>query len=66
MGEWRLGDQKVGPTRSPILIDSTIRLDLEVIGTIAGMHYLDVRDCGNLSGIEWTLRLLVSIAQKEQ
>jgi hypothetical protein len=66
MGEWRLGDQKVGPTRSPILIDSTIRLDLEVIGTIAGMHYLDVMDCGNLSGIECTLRLLVSIAQKEQ
>jgi hypothetical protein len=66
LGEWRLGDQKVGATRSPISIDSAIRLDLDVIGTITGMHYLGVRDCGNLSGIEWTIRLLVSIAQKEQ
>lgn len=66
MGEWRLGDQKAGPTRSPIPIDSAMRLDLDVIGTIAGIHYLGVGDCGNLSGIEWTLQLLVSIAQKEQ
>ena len=64
--EWRLGDQKVGPTRSPILIDDAIRLDLDVIGTIAGIHYLGVMDCGSLPGIEWTIRILVSMAQKEQ
>ncbi|KAG9197013.1 hypothetical protein G6514_002539 [Epicoccum nigrum] len=65
-GEWRLGDQKVGPTRSPILIDGAMRLDLDVIGTIERIHHLGVKACGQLFGIEWTLRLLVSIAQRDQ
>jgi hypothetical protein len=66
-GEWRMGSLRHNSNGIGVYSDGhTLRIGLELVGRIEAIYHLEVGDCGKLSGIEWSIRLLVTLAEKER
>lgn len=66
-GEWRMGSLRHDSNGIGVHSDGHIlRIGLELVGRIKAIYHLEVGDCGKLSGIEWSIRLLITLAGKEK
>ncbi|KAK4158785.1 hypothetical protein QBC43DRAFT_305185 [Cladorrhinum sp. PSN259] len=65
-GEWRMGSLNHDACGIGIYSDGrTLRIELQLVGRIETIYHLEVGDCGKVSGIEWSVRLLITLAEKE-
>jgi hypothetical protein len=59
--EWALGKQE-SPPQSPICLDGgVVTTELDLVGTIEQIHYLDVEKSGDVGAVEWAVELLGSL-----
>ncbi|KLU90635.1 hypothetical protein MAPG_10487 [Magnaporthiopsis poae ATCC 64411] len=60
--EWDLGNQHT-PAQSLISVEGDrITAELEVVGRIEKIHFLDVEESGEVKGVEWAIGILGSLA----
>ncbi|KAL8376600.1 hypothetical protein RB595_007617 [Gaeumannomyces hyphopodioides] len=60
--EWDLGNQHT-PAQSLISVEGgRITAELEVVGRIEKIHFLNVEDAGGVKGVEWAIGILGSLA----
>jgi hypothetical protein len=71
---WDLGDVKSPPGQTTITCQVSVQgessrpviyANLEFVGVLEKIHYLDVEDSGEVVGVEWTIGLLSTIAEVE-
>src|SRR5205814_458415 len=63
--EWNLGNQKMPPQVSITIEDGFVKTELDLVGEIEKIHYLDTEQSGEVAGVEWAIRLLGSTALAE-
>ncbi|KAL8380913.1 hypothetical protein RB595_005282 [Gaeumannomyces hyphopodioides] len=60
--EWGLGSQGT-PAQSLVSVEGDrVKAELEVVGSIERIHFLDANEAGNVKGVEWAIGLLGSLA----
>jgi hypothetical protein len=62
---WDLGDEKSCPSLQITLKGHIVETELDLVGTIEEIQHLGVEDSGELAGVNWTIRLLASMAEGE-
>ncbi|KAM7213440.1 hypothetical protein V8F06_011178 [Rhypophila decipiens] len=62
--EWGCGNQLEAPQYPAILRDDRgIRVQLQLVGRIETIHYLDVEMSGEIAGVDWAIAILDDIAR---
>ncbi|KIW33337.1 uncharacterized protein PV07_00194 [Cladophialophora immunda] len=59
--EWDLGNQQALPQFIISFEGGLIKTDLDVVGKIEKIHYLDTEDSGEVTGVEWAIGVLGSL-----
>jgi hypothetical protein len=60
--EWGLGNKQQASQVIISLEDGSIKTELDVVGKIERIHYLDTEESGEVSGVEWAVGILGSLA----
>lgn len=63
--DWDLGNEKQSSGLQIVINNDTVETELDFIGTIDEVQWLDVEDSGELAGVDWTIRFLANIARSE-
>jgi hypothetical protein len=63
--EWVLGNQETPPRQPLITIEPTVQAELDLVGEIEKIHYLNVEESGEVAGVDWVIGVLDSIANAE-
>ena len=63
--EWGCGNQLLPPQRPPVVNELAVHADLDLVGQIEGVHYLDVEESGEVAGVDWAIGILGTIARAE-
>lgn len=63
--EWACGNQVSSPVRPPAADALPIRLDLDFVGDIVHIHYLDMENSGEIEGVNWAIGVLGEVARAE-
>src|SRR5438067_4456497 len=63
--EWVCGNQLSLPLRPPAVDGVVIHADLDLVGRIEKIHYLDVEASGEVAGVDWAIGILGGIARAE-
>lgn len=63
--DWNLGDEKHSSELQIIISDDTVETELDFVGTIDEVQWLNVEDSGELAGVDWTIRFLANIARSD-
>jgi hypothetical protein len=61
--EWICGEQLSPPLRPPAVDEVAIHADLDLVGQIEQIHYLDVKNSGEVAGVHWAIGILDMIAR---
>ncbi|RYP73598.1 hypothetical protein DL771_003486 [Monosporascus sp. 5C6A] len=59
--EWDLGNQEASPQFIISLEDGLIKTELDVVGKIEKIHYLNTEESGEVTGVEWAVGILGSL-----
>ncbi|KAI3326855.1 hypothetical protein HD806DRAFT_488381 [Xylariaceae sp. AK1471] len=62
---WGLGNQETPPRRPPTFTKSAIQVEVELVGVMEQIHYLSTEESGEVSGVDWAIGLLNSMANAE-
>lgn len=62
---WALGNEQQSSGLQMIINDNTVEIQLDFIGTIDEVQWLDVEDSGEIAGVDWTIRFLANIARSQ-
>lgn len=63
--DWGLQHQETAPRRSLTLTESAIQVEVHLVGVMEQTHYLDTEESGEVSGVDWGIGLLNSMANAE-
>jgi hypothetical protein len=61
--EWVCGNQLSPPLRPPAVDEVAIHADLDLVGRIEKIYYLDVENSGQVAGVDWAIGILGMIAR---
>ncbi|KAJ4308635.1 hypothetical protein N0V84_011984 [Fusarium piperis] len=59
--EWDLEYQQASPQCIISLVDGCIETELDVVGKMEKIHYLDAEKSGEVTGVEWAIEILNSL-----
>jgi hypothetical protein len=60
--QWVLGNQLSSPDRALVSTALPVIMAMDLAGTIEKIHYLDAEESGEITGVDWAIRLLNLIA----
>lgn len=62
---WDIGDEKSSPSLQITIRGHTVETELDLVGVVEEIQHLGVEDSGELAGVDWTIKLLASVAKGE-
>ena len=63
--QWGICGQINPLRRRVIATEPTVQVELDLVGKIEKIHYMDVEESGKVEGVNWVIGVLISLADRE-